>query len=222
MHCGRSTYYGNPFLGAFGRSTDELTFLGNPPEKLHEACSRFLKTRLINMTVNGSNLTGLFMAANSKGAVFPEFISSDEMKLAKEAGLNTMVLEARLSAIGNNIVANDKIALVNPEMGKKDIPLIADCLGVEVIPRTIAGYPTIGSVCVLTNKGFLIHSSAGRELGELEKLLGIRGGIGTANMGVPFVGVCLITNSHGYVAGEQTGGFEMHRIDEALGFFGGK
>ncbi|PIZ26153.1 MAG: translation initiation factor IF-6, partial [Chloroflexi bacterium CG_4_10_14_0_8_um_filter_57_5] len=74
---------------------------------------------------------------------------------------------------------------------------------------------TVGSACVLTNKGFLLHNSAGPELEEFEELLGLKGGIGTANMGVPFVGICLLANSNGYVTGADTGGFEMHRIGEA-------
>jgi len=39
-------------------------------------------------------------------------------------------------------------------------------------------------------------------------------------MGVPFVGLCVIANSNGSIAGEITSGFELQRMDEALGFMG--
>lgn len=220
MHCGRSAQYGNSFLGTFGCSTDRLTFIGNPQDKVSDACRRFLKTEVVNLTVNGSNLAGIFMAANSNGAVFPEFALKEEVKVAEKAGLNSLVVKGRHSAIGNNIATNDRIALVNPEIGKENAKLIGECLGVEVVQREVAGYKTVGSACVLTNKGFLLHSKAARELEEFETILGLKGGIGTANMGVPFVGRCLLANSNGYVTGEETSGFEMHRIDEALGFIG--
>ncbi len=218
MQSGRSAHFGNPFLGAFACETEKFTFIGGFPDKLKAACRQFLNTEVLDISINGSDLAGIFIAANSNGAIFPEFVLSDELKIAKEAGLNTLVLKSRFFAIGNNIAANDKIALVNPDIDKESVAQISDCLGVEAIQRTIAGYNTVGAAAVLTNRGFLIHNSAGRELFELEKALGMKGGIGTANMGVPFVGMCLLANSKGYVAGEDTGGFEMHRIEEALGF----
>ncbi len=217
MHCGKSAHYGNSFLGAFGCATEELVFLGNPQEKLKAACENFLKAQAVELSVNDSELVGIFVAANSKGAVFPEFVSQEEQRRVKEAGLNTLALNSRLTAIGNNIATNDRIALANPDLDAESVKLISDCLGVEVIQRAIAGYKTVGSAAVLTNRGFLLHNSAGRELYELEKLLGMKGGIGTANMGVPFVGMCMLANSKGCLVGEDTGGFEMHRAEEALG-----
>ncbi|MFH0817487.1 MAG: translation initiation factor IF-6 [Candidatus Micrarchaeota archaeon] len=218
MHGGKTAHYGNPFLGAFGCVTEKLAFVGGSSDKLKSACAEFLKAEALDISINGSDLAGIFMVANSSGVVFPGFVSNEELKIAKDAGLNTLVLKSRFSAIGNNIAANDKIALANPELDFESIALIKDCLGVEVIQRTIAGYKTVGAAAILTNKGFLIHNSAGGELYELEQTLSLKGGIGTANMGVPFVGMCMLANSNGYVTGEDTGGFEMHRIDEALGF----
>ncbi|MFH1447557.1 MAG: translation initiation factor IF-6 [Candidatus Micrarchaeota archaeon] len=220
MHCGSSTYHGNTFLGAFGCSTDRVTFIGNAPQKLMDSCREILKTDIVHITINSSDLVGIFMSANSNGAIFPEFVSEEEVKLAKEAGLNTHILRGRMSAIGNNIIANDRVALVNPDIEKGELGKISDCLGVEAFQRSIAGYKTVGSTCVLTNKGFIIHNNAAEELKEIEEMIGLEGGIGTANMGVPFVGICMFANSNGYIAGKETGGFELHRIDEALGFIG--
>ncbi len=218
MHSGSSAHYGNVFVGAFGCTTDKITFLGNPQEKHSKICGEVLGNKTTRFSVSGSDLVGLFMAANSKGAVFPEFVFKEEVKIAEENGLNTYLLQGRFTAIGNNLVVNDKIGLANPEMPKEQIKGIEECLGIEVIQTPIASYKTVGSACVLTNKGFLLHNNAGEELERMEELLGLKGGIGTANMGVPFVGICMLANSKGYVSGEQTGGFEFHRIDEALGF----
>jgi len=42
--------------------------------------------------------------------------------------------------------------------------------------------------------------------------------IGTINYGFPLVGSSLLANTKGYVAGLETTGIELGRIEEALGF----
>ncbi len=77
----------------------------------------------------------------------------------------------------------------------------------------------IGSMCIATNKGFLLNMHAKKEDFEFVKEhLKVDGDIGTVNFGSPFVKSGIIANSKGVLVGDQTTGPEISRIDEALGF----
>jgi len=211
---------GNPFLGIFAKTNDSITLLPkNSSEKFKKICSEVLNTRVVTASVSNSNLIGLFSAMNSNGIVLPASVYEYELKELKEAGLNAAVVGDKSSAFGNNILANDSACLVNPAMGRKSLKSIADCLGVEVVKGTVGGYKTVGVSAVVTNRGMLAKTSVtDEELVSLESIFKVKGAVGTANMGVPFVGLCMLANKHGFVAGELTSGYELNRIDEAFGF----
>ena len=52
----------------------------------------------------------------------------------------------------------------------------------------------------------------------LEELFGLPVDVGTVNLGSPLVGSGLLANSFGYLAGEESTGLELGRIEDALGF----
>jgi translation initiation factor 6 len=220
MHFARAAIEGNSFLGIFAKTNDSVTLLPkNSSEKLKKICSDVLKTQVITVSISNSSLIGIFSAMNSNGMVLPSLVYDYELHELQEAGLNAAVVNDRNSAFGNNILVNDSACLVNPAMNSKSIKTIADCLGVEVVKGTIAGYKTVGVMAVVTKRGLLLKSSvADEELSSLESLFKVKAAVGTANMGVPFVGLCMLANSNGFIAGELTSGFELNRIDEALGF----
>ena len=56
------------------------------------------------------------------------------------------------------------------------------------------------------------------DLDFAEEVLGVPADIGTINYGAPLVGSGLLANEHGYVAGEDTTGPELGRIEDALGY----
>jgi translation initiation factor 6 len=120
--------------------------------------------------------------------------------------------------VGNNILANDKFALVHPELHKDTVKDIRDVLDVEVEKGRIASQKTVGAAGVVTNKGLLCHPHASKkELEILEERFGVSAKIGTANYGTPLVGACMIANSKGAVVGLSTTPIELGRIEEALG-----
>lgn len=219
MSSQRIAFDGNPFIGLYVRASDKMAFLPpNSPEKFLARCGETLG-KVEFLTIGGSHLLGLFSAINSRGVVVPRLIFKEEAQELKKLGLNVAEIRSRFTAVGNNVLVNDRAALVNPELPQADVKAIAEELDVEVVPGQIAGYNTVGSMAVVTNKGLLVNANATEEeMGELEKLFGVKGNGGTANMGVSFVGISLAANSRGCVAGELTSGFEMSRIDEALGF----
>ena len=220
MHAQKAVIWGNSFVGMFARANDKVILVPpNTPEKFDEKCAETLGVKVAHVTVCSSNLAGLFSAMNNNGVILSALAEREEAKRIGKLGVECDILKGRFSAAGNNILVNSRVAIVNPLMDSVDIKIIEDCLGVEVIGRTIAGYETPGSVGVVTDSGLLLHQAVEEdELKEIEEIFKVKGTAGTANMGTPFVGLCIVANSKGYLCGEATSGFEMAKIDEGLGF----
>jgi translation initiation factor 6 len=90
---------------------------------------------------------------------------------------------------------------------------------VDVHRGTIAGLKTVGMAGTATNKGLLVNPKAtAKELAFLEEIFDLPVDVGTTNYGTAMVGSGLLANSKGYVAGSKTTGYELGRIEGALGF----
>jgi len=211
--------FGNPHLGIFARASDRLVAADTSASPKFFTALEQLGAETIQVSFGVSGLVGVFLAMNSNGAVVPSFAEASEIAELKKRGLNVVKIKRGFSAAGNNIAANDFGAVANPELPKESIRKIADCLGVEVVPRTVAGYLTAGSCLLATNKGFLAHNRAGEEeLKELQSILHVDGQNCTLNAGVAFVSICAIANSRAALVGESSTGFEVGRAASALGF----
>ena len=96
----------------------------------------------------------------------------DAIKKHLPNGVKIAKVEEKLSALGNCVACNDKVALIHPELDKDTEDVIAEILDVEVYRTTIAGNPLVGTYAVLTNNGGLTHPMCGvAELDELSTLL---------------------------------------------------
>ncbi|MEM3399428.1 MAG: translation initiation factor IF-6 [Candidatus Micrarchaeia archaeon] len=219
MHFRKVSVWGNDAVGLFAETNDEITIIGeNAHRKFIDAC-KALGTEMFQMSIGNSDLIGIYAVMNSNGIILPPFVTKGEINRVRKTGLNVYVIKSKYCAVGMNICANDKGGIVNQSVPLNEVKGISDCLGVEMERMSIAGYKTVGSCCVATNRGAILHNNASdEELRAVEGILGVRSGIGTINMGIPFVALGMIANSKGYVVGEGTSGFEMHRIDECLGF----
>jgi translation initiation factor 6 len=210
---------GSSLLGVFARCTEKIVLL--PPEVGPEAVvalEKGLKVAAIRATVGGSSVLGSLISANSQGFVVTQHASEDELRRLSEHG-NVARLPGKISAAGNVILANDNAALVHPGLSARACEAISKTLGVEVVKGTIGGLKTVGMTAVATNKGLLVHPRASEtEIAVLEDLFELPVDVGTVNLGSPLVGSGLLANSKGYMAGDETTGPELGRIEDALGF----
>ena len=215
----RCDYFGNQWIGMFIRSNDELTlFPLDALEKIEEN-TKFLKTEPVKLTIGESNLLGVYIAMNNKGAVLPNVATKDEVNKIKKLGLNVYKSKSRHNAHGNNMAVNDKGGIINEDVAAAERKKMEDVLGVELVPSCIGEFVTVGSACIATNKGFLVHYKATDDnIKSLKKIFKVDGDRGTVNTGVGFVSYGVVANSKGYIAGEKTTAFEMGRVMEALGF----
>ena len=213
--------FGNPNVGVYVRATSTHLFVppGLTAQNVHDL-EEALGLEAITVTVGGAELIGSLVAANKNGCMLADFASDREMKVFRDAGLNALRLESsRLNAAGNNILCNDKGALVHPDLPAKAVAAIADTLGVPVERGQVAGLPTVGSAAAATDLGVLCHPLAtDAELAFIKKTLHANARIGTVNHGHGLVGAGLAANQNGVATGSRTTGIELGRIDEALGF----
>jgi translation initiation factor 6 len=217
----RAAYFGNPFLGLFFCTNGKHTlFPVDTKDSLVKSICSSLGTAPVRVNIQGHNLNGIYVAMNANGIVLPSLTSDEERKLVeRETGLSAYVSGEKMNAHGNNIALNDMGGLVNPNVGQKERIEMEGCLGVELVPFSVAGFTTMGSLCVANNKGFLAHYSASpKEIAEMGEVLKVRGMPGSVNMGTGFVAIGLLATDRGYFAGEATSPFELGRVEEALGF----
>lgn len=210
--------YDTPIIGVFATCTEDIVLV--PPLTNPETCAILedsLDVRVVETLVNGSVVIGALSKGNSNGFLFSH--GTDARELQELTGVQVEILPDKLNAVGNIVLANDSAALVHPELSDRSIEAIARTLKVEVYRGTIAGMKNVGMAGVVTNKGLLVHpkvTPSEREI--LEKIFDLPVNIGTTNFGTQMLGSGLLANSKSYLAGSETTGPELGRIEEALGF----
>jgi len=217
----RAAFSGSSYVGVFARATDDcLLIRPDLDEDLVATISDSLAVSAIETTVGGSGTVGALATGNENGLLVSSRITDREReRIAGELDRSIVELPGRINAAGNVVLANDAGAYVHPDLSREAVLAVKDALEVPVERGVIAGVDTVGTAAVVTNGGVLAHPKAtDSELDALEELFGVPADIGTVNYGGPLVGSGLLANDAGYVAGQDTTGPELGRIEDALGY----
>ncbi len=221
MAVDRTSILGNDYIGALATATDAFFLLGKgASEDEQRSIAKTLGVECVRASVAGSNLIGIYTVANSKGVLLPYGTEDNELEAVRKAlpGARVEIFKTEYNALKNNILANDSIAVINPDYGREEESVIARVLGVRTVRASIAGFRTVGATNILTNKGMVVNNRASEdEKRGLEALTGTGSEQSTANLGSVYVGLCAIANSNGVIAGSETTGFELAHIVEGLG-----
>ncbi len=216
---------GSDYIGAFAVATDKFAVLARMiSHGERDRIEKNLGIKTMTFDLDNSDLVGIYMAANSRAIILPNIIEEDEIahfrKEAKEwLDVEVMIFKSNLNALGNNVLVNDKFALINPEYTAEEARELEDILGVESIRMSIGGFSTVGANNILTNKGIVLNNRAtDEEIEEIRKIFkGFQPSQSTANLGSLSIGLSTIANSTGLIAGDSTTGFELARISDSLG-----
>ena len=205
---------GSPYIGVFGTNTEDVVVLPtNIQEHVFNEMCKALDVQGVKTLIGGSSVLGALICGNSSGFMVPSYALDDEIAvLEKYAQVSR--LPGKMTAVGNLILSNDSTAMVHPDMPKKAIRTIKDTLNVETYKGTIGGLKTPGVAGVATSKG----NATSAELKFLEDIFNLPVNTSTINYGHKLIGSALLVNSKGYVAGGDTTGPELGRIEETLGF----
>lgn len=212
-----SHYNGNPYIGVYAAANEFVAFVPrDAPDSLIRDLEESLQVEVHRATLSGTNLIGSLVSMNSFGAVVSNMATSSEVEHLSEH-LPVFRIEDRINASGNNILANDHGCVANPDLSSHTLRGIEETLQVPVAQSPVAGHKTVGSVCVVTNKGVLCHPSiTSEEMAILKDMLKVQAAIGTLNYGAPLVGACIVANTKGAVVGNKSTPIEMGRVEDGL------
>ena len=217
----RAAFSGSAYVGVFARATDDcLLVRPDIEDDPFAALTDELGVSAVKTTIAGSGTVGALAAGNSNGLVTSSRLTDVERDRLDEA-LDVPVAElpGRINAAGNVVLANDHGAYLHPDLPDEAVAVVEKHLDVSVDRGVLADVQTVGTAAVATNQGVLCHpKTTDEELDHVAELLGVPTDIGTINYGAPVVGSGLLANSHGYVAGDETTGPELGRIEDALGY----
>ncbi len=213
---------GTSVLGVFATCTEDL-LVGAPtmPQEARDNLERELGVTSAPLLVGSSSVVGSLVAGNSNGFIVSNSASRSEIHQLQvhTSGLKVRKLPGRINAAGNVILANDNAALINPNLIARAERVIEETLRVDVQRGTVASLKTVGMAACATNNGVLAHPKiTDGELSVLDRVFQAPVNVGTVNYGSPLVGSSLLANTKGYVAGLETTGIELGRIEVALGF----
>ncbi|MDR3075614.1 MAG: translation initiation factor IF-6 [Candidatus Methanoplasma sp.] len=208
---------GTPNIGIYASVNESLSLVAaNSAPDFVRDIETILGVETILTTVSGSFVVGSLVKMNSNGAVVSGMIEAAELERIRER-INVTVLPDKVNAAGNNILANDMGAIINPDLGRNAEKRISDALGVETVRSAVAGYNTVGSACVVTNKGCLCNPDATEEdLKFLQDVLKVEAKRCSVNHGSKYIGAGILCNSKGALIGDETTPIEMGKIEDGL------
>ncbi len=168
-------------------------------------------------TVAGSHVVGSLIAMNSNGAAVSGLAEAGELEVIEKA-IPVRLLPDNLNAAGNNILVNDKGAIVNPDIDDETVKQLEELFQVEVVRAAIAGCNIVGSVCCCNNKGCVCTTDATDDdievIKEVLRVAEVQRT--TVNHGSKYVGSGLVANSKGALVGDATTPIEMGRLEDGL------
>lgn len=204
------------FIGVYCRVSEKFALMPRPLEDdVVRSLEALFGVKALKMFVGNSSLVGALVAMNSRGFVVSKDFLPEE--ISPETDMQVVTLKDRLNAMGNNIVMNDRAAIMHKNFSTSSVKKLADDMDIEVIRSTIGGIKTVGSVSVLSEKGMLVTPTASEdELSFLSGFFKVPVKTGTANFGSIYVGTSILANSRGIAVGDATTSIEMSRIDDTL------
>lgn len=216
-----SRYGGNPNIGVFAVANEDLAFVAHDAvDEFVGGIERTLNVQAVRITVADSFVVGSLVAMNKNGAIVSGLATEREIDAIKER-IPVALIYDKLNAAGNNILVNDRGAIINPDMDKRTLKQVEDVLGVECVRSTIADINTVGSVCRVTNKGAAVHpDTTDKEIQLIKDVLKVDNVVRTTlNHGCRFIAPCVLANSHGAVVGDETTPIEMGKLEDALDLY---
>jgi len=181
------------------------------------------KVPFFPISINNSNLLGVYTASNKYGIIVPHIIRDDELQklnlCSDELNINFKigVLKSLDNAFGNLIICNDKGAIISSFL-KDYKKQIEDTLNVETIVYEFVDNNLPGSISLTNNHGCLVHPLAtDEEVDIISTILKVdETDVSTVNRGIPYLSSGAIVNDQSGIFGMASTGPELMRLTNIL------
>lgn len=217
----KAQIFGRSLIGIFLAANNSYVLY--PPTLLKPILKKFkgiFEEPFYPLTINNSNLLGVYSASNKYGIIVPYIIREDELKNLKSYAndsSNIGVLKSVDNAFGNLILCNDKGAIISSFLERYKSK-IEDILNVETVIYEFADYYLPGSISLANNYGCLVHPlSTDEEIEFISSILKVEeADVSTVNRGIPYLSSGAIVNDKSGIFGIDCTGPEMMRITSVL------
>ncbi|KAK7791283.1 hypothetical protein R5R35_005595 [Gryllus longicercus] len=219
----RVQFENNNEVGVFSKLTNAycLVAIGGS-ENFYSAFEAELAETIpvIHASLAGCRIIGRMCVGNRHGLLVPNTTTDTELQHIRNSlpdSVHVQRVEERLSALGNVIACNDYVALVHPDLDRETEEILADTLKVEVFRQTVASNVLVGSYCVLSNQGGLVHPKTPiQDQDELSSLLQVPLVAGTVNRGSEVVAAGMVVNDWCSFCGMDTTSTEIAVIESVF------
>jgi translation initiation factor 6 len=220
MHLLKTNFNGNPNIGLYGYCNNKYCLLGTEvPEAKAHLVGEVLKVPVHRITICGTSLLGVFLAGNSNTLLVPEIAFDYELKKLEHLGIKYSVVKTRQTALGNNMICNDRGCVCSRDFLPETKTEIKEALGVETKQGTIAGFDIVGSLAAFNSTACVVHRDITKqEEKHIKDVMGLNCVPSTVNMGSPYIRSGLLCNDHGFLIGDTSGGPEIVNVEDELGF----
>ncbi|MFW9867898.1 MAG: translation initiation factor IF-6 [Candidatus Thorarchaeota archaeon] len=220
----RSQVFGRSLIGVY--LTANNSYVLYPPTLLKPLLKKYKNIFMepfYPLTINNSNLLGVYTASNKYGIIVPHIIKDDELEklevYLKEGPISSQirVLNSIDNAFGNLILCNDKGAIISSFLKdyKEDIE---NTLNVETVVYEFANNYLPGSISLTNNNGCVVHPlSTDDQIDYISSILKVdEVDVSTVNRGVPYLSSGAIVNDKSGIFGIECTGPELIRITSVL------
>ena len=220
----RSQIFGRSLIGIY--LTCNNSYVLYPTSLLKSYLNKFKKIfeePFFPLTINNSNLLGVYTISNRYGIIIPNIIKEEELDLLKK-NLNQLnntpeigIIPSIDNAFGNLILCNDKGAIISSLLRDyKD--QVEEILNVETVLYEFADNHLPGSISLANNKGCLVHPlTTDEDIEFISRVLKVEEvDVSTVNRGIPYLSSGAIVNDKSGIFGLDCTGPEMIRLTTIL------
>lgn len=222
MHVAKLDIDGTSLVGLHVVALETVVFVApSTSEKQRELIAEVFQAEVVELTIAGTGLLGVFCATNGEELLVPSIIFDHEEEILKNSGITYHVIETTQTCLGNTLVVTKKGALIAPGFSDEVKRALTEVLGVPLKEAMLHEATTIGSYMVCTQThGLASYEFSDDQLDDFEKFLGVKLSTGTVNLGATQIRSGLVATTKGFIIGTQSGGPEVVHADEAFGFLG--
>ncbi len=175
---------------------------------------------VVHTSIAGCRIVGRLCVGNRHGLLVPNSTTDQELQHLRNSLPDAVAIqrvEEKLSALGNVICCNDYVALVHPDLDRETEEILTDVLKVEVFRQMVAENVLVGSYCIFSNRGGLVHPKTKVEdQDELSSLLQVPLVAGTVNRGSEVIGGGMVVNDWCAFCGLDTTSTELSVVENVF------